>query len=180
MSLRAKLITLLLVFVLPTIGLMVIFYSRMVSAYQEQAISFQNSSTQMVAGKFKDLVFEARNSLQFATRTSDRFLGNQGCPDFLDRTVGESGLFHYLVAVDLNGKVFCNSLGFDPQTFVASIPAFHLSIRNDDFAISELSFNKAGARPDLAMAYPFRDESGKASGVLLGVFDPDRLSTKLA
>jgi PAS domain S-box-containing protein/putative nucleotidyltransferase with HDIG domain len=180
MSIRAKLITLLLVFVLPTIGLMVIFYSRMVSAYQVQAISFQNSATQMAAGKFKDLVFEARNSLHTATRYSDRFLGNNGCPEFLDQTVEESGLFHYLVAVDLNGKVFCNSLGFDPQTFVASIPAYHLSIRNDDFAISEIPFIKAGARPDLAMAYPFRDKTGKASGVLLGVFDPDSLSKKLA
>jgi PAS domain S-box-containing protein/putative nucleotidyltransferase with HDIG domain len=176
MSLRAKLITLILFFILPTIGLMVFFHTRLVSAYQEQTLVFQNSAANMVSGALRNLVNDARNTLHSASESEGNLLESKGCKNYIDHITGEGDYFYSLVIADVNGNIRCASKNFDQSRRVAAIPAFQEVIGKDDYAISDLPVSGQEEKPELIMAYPIHNKLGELSGVLIGMFNPARLA----
>ncbi|GAP20469.1 PAS domain S-box protein [Leptolinea tardivitalis] len=176
MSLRTKLITLILVFILPTIGLMVIFHSRLVTAYQSQAFDFQSNSTQMVASELKVSLKNLTETMYIVLRDGIQSLKSDQCQTYLDRKVKESGLFNYLVLVDLEGRRICSSEKFDPQIDISAIPAFIESSASGSMAISQITDNQDEFDSQISIALPawsYGPEFPK--GVLIGTFSPNYL-----
>ncbi|NMB56209.1 MAG: PAS domain S-box protein [Leptolinea sp.] len=170
MSLRAKLITLILVLLLPTIGLMIVFHTRMISVYQEQDRVYQVGVVKMVTEDLRDRITLARLALYEASR-SDALRSPSGCIESLNSLVGDHSIFNSLVVADMDGNVTCFSKGVEPPANVSYLPVYKATLLTGEFQVTDIYSDSSEVVPELLMGYPIRETSGKIRGVMIGYFN---------
>ncbi len=178
MSLRTKLIIMLLIFIIPTIGLMLVFHSRLITSYQDQVSSFQFDATRLVAGSLKDFYFEGHDILHSVSFQNDKLLHPEECSRTLDRIISDVKIFKSMAVVGLDGRVRCASTRFTLPSNVALLPAFQKAINRDEFALGDNLNYLPGDYVELSMAYPLEGRDGN-DAIILGVFDSGNIEAKI-
>ncbi len=180
MSLRAKLIALILIFVIPTVGLTVVFYSRIIEEYQTQTANYQTSSLNMLGGMLKFLQFDARSSLEAAAASDEYLPGEAACGIYLDRLVKDEMVFDHLFLVDRLGNVSCSDSGF--KTLHDRIPAsFFMSLsRIDKFTLDEIEPDLDQNNILLFTAVPVVDQNNEIISTLAGIISSNKISSVLS
>ncbi len=171
MALRAKLITIFLTLLLPTIGLMVVFYTRISIAYENQTERYQIATLKMTASDLKDIFSEARGILFTTNRYGRELMTENTCPKILAPVAGAESLFHTLVLVDLQGNVICSTGRIDVSD-VSSTTEFPDLIKRvitgNTFVVSTLLAENQDEDNELIMGHPVGDEEGRIIAVLIG------------
>ncbi len=180
MSLRAKLIALILIFVIPTVGLTVVFYSRIIEQYRAQTVNYQTSSLNMLGGMLKFLQFDARSSLEAAAANDEFLPGDDVCDRLLDRLVREEMVFEHLFLVDKKGEITCSNNGFKslrdhiPDSFFSELSG------TEDFTFDEISTTPDGLNIFLFTALPIRDRDDEINGTIVGIMSPTKISSVIS
>ena len=180
MSLRTKLIALILIFVIPTVGLTVVFYTRIIEQYRAQSNNYQTSSLNMLGGMLKFLQFDARSSLESIGASDNLLPGDPACGQYLDRLIQDEGTFEHLFLVDKNGNVTCSDSGF--LTLRKDIPAttFLSLARSDNFTVDEIAPYPDGLNILQLNAVPVRDQNNEISGTIAGIVSNAKISSVMS
>lgn len=168
----------LLIFIIPTIGLMLVFHSRLITSFQDQMASFQYNTTRLVAGSLKDYYFEGHDFLQSVSFQNGKLLDPEECALTLDRAINDAKLFKSMAVLDKDGRVRCTSATYTLPSNVDLLPAFQKAITRDDFALGNNQNYLPGDYVELSMAYPMEGKDGQNS-IILGVFDAGHIVSKL-
>jgi PAS domain S-box-containing protein/putative nucleotidyltransferase with HDIG domain len=180
MSLRAKLISLILIFVVPTVALTMIFYSRMVDEYRKQTVDYQTSSLNMLSGMLKLLENDARASLESAGLVNEYLNNRADCDQYLSRLVEEEAVFEHLIVSDLKGNVVCSDKGFSAGQERIVLPSYKEFSESDVYFFDEIAAVADNQNTILYGAIPTRNENYEVSGVLTGVLSSERIAKTLA
>lgn len=158
---------------------MLVFHTRLINSYQDQATIFQIDSTRLVAGSLKDYYFEAHDVLHSISLQYEKFLKPQDCNRSLDILVEDINIFKSMAVVETDGQVRCASGTFTLPSNVTLLPAFQKAKNRNEFALGNLNNYQPGDYVELSMVYPMWEKNGKSS-FILGVFDAGSIATKIS
>lgn len=179
MSLRAKLIALILIFVIPTVALTMIFYTHMVDEYRAQTTDYQTSSLNMLGGMVKFIEADARSSLEKAGFDQEVIFDNEKCGPYFDQLVKEE-VFEHIVVTDKNGGILCSDKGVLLNADQIFIPSLDELLNTGTFIFDEVTPSVNGQNPILVAAIPARNEKNEISGVIAGVLSPSKIAASLS
>jgi PAS domain S-box-containing protein/putative nucleotidyltransferase with HDIG domain len=174
MSLRAKLITLILIFVVPTFGLTVTFYSHLVEEYRTQTADYRSSSINMFAGMLKLLEFDARTSLESASSGKEVLLQKPECINYLNDVITKELVFDHLFITNAKGDVTCSDDGFKEDDFSQSF--FEEISKTDSFIFNKAVTQTKGNNSVLIAAFPIHINDNEKSGVITGTLSSSKIS----
>ncbi len=176
MSLRAKLISIFLILILPTVGLMVVFYTRISAAYEDQTERYQVATLKMTASDIKDIINEAREILFTTNRFGRELMAEYACPKILAPVTGGESTFHTMVLADLNGRVICSTGRIDESVLAQKddLPGFvKRVVTGNTFIVSTLRADNPDEVNELLMGHPVDDEEGRIIAVLVGFLNEE-------
>jgi PAS domain S-box-containing protein len=100
-----------------------------------------------------------------------------GCSSLLTRMAESFPAYRALIAADLDGTVFCSSVGLGRP--VADRAYFKRVVQTEDFATGEYVLGRGTNAPVLHFSYPLHDAMGKISGVIAVALDLDWFADRL-
>jgi PAS domain S-box-containing protein len=100
-----------------------------------------------------------------------------GCADLLGGLRKNYPAYRALIAADLDGTVFCSSIG--PGPGIADRAYFRRAIETGGFAVGEYVMGRGTAAAGLHFAYPLKDDANKVTGVIAAALNLDWFADRL-
>jgi serine phosphatase RsbU (regulator of sigma subunit) len=180
-SLRVRLLTLVLLMVVPWLLLMA--YTQVeerkaaVANVNEDAMRLirivtTNQATQVEAARQLMMAFARLPQLH----THDASV----CNAFMAEMLAAYPPYINLAVADPNGTLVCSALPFRGVINVADRVYFKMAIQMRDFAIGDYQIGRITQRPALSYGYPLLDSSGQLSGVIILTQNLNWLTAALA
>ena len=180
-SLRVRLLTLVLLMVVPWLLLMT--YTQVeerkaaVANVNEDALRLirivtTNQATQVEAARQLMIAFARLPQLH----TQDA----AACNAFLAEMLAAYPAYINFAVADPNGNLVCSALPFRGTINLADRTYFKMAIQMRDFAIGDYAIGKITQRPALSYGYPLLDSSGQLNGVVILTQNLNWLTSALA
>jgi len=175
-SIRGRLILLVGLGLLPTLGLL-LFISLQARASVDRGVETNARSTrQLVAVGQENLVAGVRLVLSTLAETGRVRAGGAGCHDLLAAVLDLSVSFSDLWVTDAEGQVLCSARETGQPASVAGKPWLALVLSTRDFAVGEYELSPATGEPVIFFAAPVLDELDELIGVVAGEVPLTRLA----
>ena len=171
-SLRSRLITLVLLPIIPLVALLVysVFEHRRltIAEVQRNALNYAND----IANSQEQIINGARQLLiGLAQLPEVRKHDSRACNTLLASILQRFPLYTTLAAAKPNGDVFCSGPALKQPLNISDRPYFQESLQTSDLAISGYLIGRISGKASLAVAYPSLDASGNVHAVIFAGVD---------
>ena len=183
-SIRAQLLVLVLVSVLPALG--IVIYSG-VTRLQNDIEAAQNDAMRVLQSLAYDHEHTVEGTRQFlmtlAKLPDVRNQNAAACNKLFRELLKENPIYTTILAADAKGTVFANALPFTPYS-VKQRKYFQNSLRTKRFSAGEYMIGMASDQPAFPFAFPVMDAKGRIktviiTGINLARYDQIFVKTKL-
>ena len=173
LSIRSRLILLVLAVVLPAAGLVAWLIHAESGRAREAAYVRVNTIARHTADDLTDFIHDHEVVLgRFAERPLVRALDAKNCDPLIAEYVHLYPEFTTLALRDAGGKLVCSFLpDVTPQLQLDRFPWFEESVRNDRFTVSNLTRGHKTGRWVTVLTQPVRDRAGALAGLLIQPLD---------
>ena len=166
-SLRARLLLLVVIAILPTFGL--ILYStteqQRLAAMQAHAEALR--LVRIASESHRHLIDEGRRLLTVLAKVPEVRGGDPGtCRALFADLVKRFPLYTNASAAHPNGDVFCSGLPLAAPVNFADRPYFRRTLETRDFTVSEYQIGRISGKPVVTLSYPSVDASGVVRAVV--------------
>ena len=171
-SLRARLMLLVFVAVIPAWGLMLYTASeqrqKAIAEIQKNVLRLAES-----AAREEEQLFQGTRQILIALTNFIRKPGRDpsGCRTFCAELLRQFNRYANLGAVKPDGDVFCSAIFFDKTTNAAERSWFQRAVQNRDFAVGDYYVDRITEKPVLVLAYPSINPEGKIEAVVFAAID---------
>jgi hypothetical protein len=180
-SLRARLIQLVLLAVLPALGLILYSAAEQRQLARSSAESEALRAVRVLVASHERLIESTRHLLialsRLATMRKD---DRQACNSQLSGLIKEYPLYTNLGVVNLNGDLVCSARPILNPINVADRAYFKNAVQSSAFALGEYQIGRVSGKASLNMAYPTFDAGGELDGIVFAALDLASLSTIIA
>jgi len=176
-SLRARLVLLVLIAVVPAFGLIV--YNGLQKRQDDRAAATDDAVqvTQFVASQQSSIVESARALLsQIAQAPQLRGDDPASCNAYLTSVQEVEQQYVGVSLADSNGDIVCSSVPLPGPVNVADRGYFQRALQTREFATGEYLIARVLDVPTLPFAYPLLEDGGEVTGVLVSGLDLTWLS----
>jgi signal transduction histidine kinase/HAMP domain-containing protein len=171
-SLRARLIHLVLIAVLPALAL--ILYSAGEQRIKESQDAKREALrlVRVVAASQQRLVDSTRHLLIALARLPEvRTQDGRRCSALFERLLKEYPLYANLGAADIQGEQFCSARAAMKQVNIGDRSYFQLALQRKEFAIGHYQVGRATGRASLNLGFPVLQDDGSVAGVVFAALD---------
>ena len=181
LSIRARLILLVLAVLLPAAALVAWFVAADAREARDLAHAGVQNLAQEAAADLGLLLREDQTLLErLAARPLVRALDAKQCDPLIGEYARLRPEFTALVLSDLVGNGICSPLARPPQRVEGSAqPWFEAGVRSGRFSVGEAYLGRPAGHWLSALTYPVRDGSGKVAGLLVLPLDLQALQQRL-
>jgi signal transduction histidine kinase len=180
-SLRARLIQLVLLAVLPALGLILYSAAEQRQLARSSAESEALRAVRVLVASHERLIESTRHLLialsRLATMRKD---DRQACNSQLSGLIKEYPLYTNLGVVNLNGDLICSARPILNPINVADRAYFKNAVQSSAFALGEYQIGRVSGKASLNMAYPTFDAGGELDGIVFAGLDLASLSAIIA
>ncbi|HET6718787.1 MAG TPA: cache domain-containing protein, partial [Rhodocyclaceae bacterium] len=173
LSLRSRLLLLVLLAVAPAFGLIVFSTWGERSAADTTARSQTQQVALIVAAEQNRLIEQGRLLLTMLSsvpvvRDADML---PRCSETLARIRQQNPIYGNIGVVDAAGTVICSALPFKPGVNTADRPWFSRAVASRAFAVGDYLIGRLSGRPSLTLGLPVVDDGGRLQGVVFAAID---------
>jgi signal transduction histidine kinase/HAMP domain-containing protein len=171
-SLRARLIQLVLLAVLPALGVILYSAAEQRRLAKSSAESEALRAVRVLAVSHERLIDSTRHVLLALSRLNTMRKGDsQACNSQLSELIEEYPLYTNLGVVNLNGDLVCSARAVVKPINIADRPYFIKAVQSAAFAIGEYQIGRVSGRANLNLAYPIFDDAGEVEGIVFAGLD---------
>jgi PAS domain S-box-containing protein len=166
-SLRFRLILLVVVALLPTVG--VIIHNAMVARREDTAATKDQLRrlVTLVAREQEQKTMAARQMLMgLAQAPAVRRQEAEACSALFAQLISKPSLFINIGAVDRDGNIFASGVPMPGPLNSSGWRYFQKAMKTRDFAVGDLQFGRITLKPILIFGYPLLDTTGEVQTVL--------------
>ena len=176
-SLRSRLLLLVLLAVLPTLGLT--FYTfaelRRLTVMDEQKEALRLA--RIAAGDQEDMIKDTRQLLFALAQLPEVHRADPAtCSEFLTRLLNQYPQYAALGLVGRDENLLCSAFLTDDPVNLADRSYFQRVLQTHDFAIGDYQSDPVSDRATLGLGYPVTDETGQVEAVIFASLDLMRLN----
>jgi signal transduction histidine kinase len=171
-SVRARLLLLVLLAVIPALGLTL--YTNLEerqlrkTQVQEQAMRL----SRLVSADHERLIEDARQLLvTLAAFPAVRDRNRAACKTLFADLLARRSSYANLAVVDADGNVICTALPMTGQVYVGDRVYFQRALETRDFAIGEYQVGRVTGKATLNFGYPVLDDAGHVRAVVVAALD---------
>ena len=171
-SLRARLLLLVLLAVIPALGLTL--YTNLEerqlrkAQVQEQAMRL----SRLVSADHERLIEAARQLLVTLERLpAVRDRNRAACNALFADLLTQHSSYANLAVTDADGNVFCSALPMTGPVYVGDRAYFLRALETSDFAIGEFQIGRITRKATVNFGYPLLDDAGHVQGVVVVALD---------
>jgi signal transduction histidine kinase len=171
-SVRARLLLLVLLAVIPALGLTL--YTNLEerqlrkTQVQEQAMRL----SRLVSADHERLIEDARQLLvTLAAFPAVRDRNRAACNTLFADLLARRSSYANLAVVDADGNVICTALPMTGQVYVGDRVYFQRALETRDFAIGEYQVGRVTGKATLNFGYPVLDDAGHVRAVVVAALD---------
>jgi HAMP domain-containing protein len=180
-SLRIRLLTLVLLAVLPALLLLagtgLVERQKAAKASQEEALRLVRSA----AAHQKQLVETSRQLLAALAQLPEILKpDSQNCAQVVGAILKENPIYTNLGAATPNGDVFCSAVPTRTQINISDRSYFQNSLRSKNFSLGDYQIGRMTGKAVMVTAYPVMDAKHSVQAVIFAGIDLDWLSQLLA
>lgn len=180
MSIRTRLLLILLIFTTPLVGA-VVWFAR--DAYQAEENAAHASLRALAALAAEDLETDAEGGVQLLSGLAHapelRSAAVAPCSGLLARKFAEFPQYTGILTFDPAGNLRCDALGtLRPQNF-SNRDYFRRAQATGTTVVGDPVFGRLTGKAVLPIIYPFRDKDQKLEGYLYASYDLQRFATQL-
>jgi signal transduction histidine kinase/HAMP domain-containing protein len=179
-SLRIRLLTLVLLAVLPALLLLarigLIERQRAAKASQEEALRLVRSA----AANQKQLIETSRQLLATLARLPEIRKHNSNCGQVVGAILKENPIYTNLGAATPDGDVFCSAAPTRTQINISDRRYFQNVLRTKNFSLGDYQIGRMTGKAVMVTAYPVMDDKHSVEAVIFAGIDLDWLSQLLA
>jgi signal transduction histidine kinase/HAMP domain-containing protein len=171
-SLRARLIHLVLLAILPAIGL--ILYSAGEQRIKETQDAKREALrlVRVVSTSQERLIDSTRHLLVALSRLAEvRALEGPACNALFSNLLKEYPLYANFGAANIRGEQFCSAHSLTRAINIADRSYFKLAVERKNFAIGDYQVGRVTGRASLNLGYPIRDNDDSITGVVFAALD---------
>lgn len=171
-SLRARLLFLALLIVLPALGL--VTYTAFEQRKQKAAAAKEEALrlAGLVAANQKQLIEATRHLLVTLAKLPEvKRQDPQGCQELLSDLLGEYPLYTNFGVAALNGDIFCSALPMSRAVNIADRLYFRDAVKKKDFAIGEYQVGRITKKPAVNFGHPVMNSRGEVESVVYAAMD---------
>jgi PAS domain S-box-containing protein len=177
-SLRARLIFLVLLAVIPSLGLAL--YSGLEQRRMVESQSHEDAvrTARLARSRQQELIREAQSLLRTIVQSpAMRNRDQRQCADELTYSLRQHPQFLNIGVADVTGAVWCSALPHDPSISVADRAYFQRVLQTRSFAVGDYQVGRITGKPSLNFGHPVFDETGELTGVVFVALDLDWINT---
>lgn len=176
-SLRARLILLVLLAVIPALGLILYTGAEQRRLAAENTRADALSLARLLAADHARIIEETRQLLLTLTHLSEvREADSAACSDLFSGLLEEHPRYNNLGATTLDGDVFCSAVDLGVPVNLADRDYFQRTVQESQFAIGSYQVDQITASPTINFAYPVQDEADQITSVVFASLNLDWLN----
>jgi signal transduction histidine kinase len=171
-SVRARLLLLVLLAVIPALGLTL--YTNLEERQlrkvqvQEQAMRL----SRLVSADYERLIEDARQLLvTLAELPAVRDRNPAACNTLFADLLARRSSYANLAVIDLDGNVICSALPMTGQVYVGDRAYFQRALETRDFAIGDYQIGRVSGKATLVFGSPVLDDAGHVRAVVIASLD---------
>src|SRR4029434_477633 len=171
-SVRARLLLLVLLAVIPALGLTL--YTNLEERQlrkvqvQEQAMRL----SRLVSADYERLIEDARQLLvTLAELPAVRDRNPAACNTLFADLLARRSSYANLAVIDLDGNVICSALPMTGQVYVSDRAYFQRALETRDFAIGDYQIGRVSGKATLVFGSPVLDDAGHVRAVVIASLD---------
>ncbi|MGB9640229.1 MAG: cache domain-containing protein [Anaerolineales bacterium] len=155
LSLRARLILLLVLAILPIVGLNYYLIQRHSAEIRQQAGQEQMNVVKLFANQQNQNLISAKQLLKTIVQVEEIYSKRaENCQNILKIFLSTNPSFSNLGIADLNGDVYCSAVQQPGKINIADRDYFQQAIASRDFAYSKFQIGRITGKPGIAIGYP--------------------------
>lgn len=171
-SLRARLIALVMLAMLPVFGLILFSTTHQIEERKGQVKENLVQLARLVAASQEQSYEGARQLLISLSLSPPVRDGNaENCSIYLSNLIPQYPVYALLAVADMNGSITCSSQPLKSPINVADRTYFRRAIQTNRFTVGDYQIERVTNRPSLGLAYPVYTQSGKTKGVVFATLD---------
>ncbi|OOG43892.1 hypothetical protein B0B52_08240 [Polaromonas sp. A23] len=181
-SLRARLVLLVVVAIVPLFGLSIFKALHAANIAVEQAEDDLRFAASLAAANQQRIADSARQVLSVIASLPGMQDGgaNFDCDRYFSGLTRQLPEYANLGVVNLDGQTRCHALGSAKKTFLGDRPYFRDAIALRRFVVGLYAVGRLADKPVLTFAQPLLGGNGKVTGVVYASFDLARLGESIA
>ncbi len=173
MTLSARLVVLVLVALLPTIGVQIQGVRTLRAERDAEVLAQAEHARRVGDGERARIIDSARLMITaVAEAVSPRAGDTQDCQTYLDRLIRRSADYRKVTVADADGRIRCGGSPALPGAFLADQPQARRAMAENRFVVGEWMPGRAGSEgEELPVAAPIHDADGRPAGVVTLALD---------
>ena len=175
-GLRARLLALALLAVLPALGLVAFTAKQNRDTLARQVEESSLQLARLASGEQERAIEGARQLLTGLGRIPEIQAGGPRCARLLGDMLVRFPSYANFGAAGLNGNIFCSAMPTPSTVNIADRSYFRGALAERDFAIGDLQIGRVTHIPTLNFGYPVLDERGRATAVVFAALSLDSLA----
>jgi PAS domain S-box-containing protein len=180
-SLRARLLILMLVAVVPALAAVLGAGLDERRQATDRAEAEALRSAQLVSAQFERIVESTHAILVgFAVVPYVRYRNPSGCSSFAANLRQTNPAYTLFAATTADGIAFCNSYPLEGIVTAEDRPYFQNAVASRSFAGGDFQISRVTGKPTINYAYPAVNDSGEVQAVVIAALDVDSLRQVLA
>src|SRR5512145_1525130 len=171
-SLRARLLLLVLLAVIPALGLT--FYTNLEERQLRKALVQEHAMrmSRLVSADYERLIEDARQLLLTLARLpAVRDRNRAACNALFADLLAQRSLYANLGVIDADGNISCSALPITDQVYLGDRVYFRRAFEARDFAIGEYQVGRITGKASVNFGYPVLDDSGSVHAVVFAALD---------
>jgi signal transduction histidine kinase len=171
-SLRARLLLLVLLAVIPALGLTL--YTNLEERQLRKALVYEHAMrlSRLVSADHERLIEDARRLLvNLARLPAVRDRNPASCNALFADLLAQHSSYAILGVIGTDGNVFCSALPMTGQVYVGDRAYFQRAIETRDFVIGEYQIGRVTGKATLIFGYPVLDDAGHVRAVVVASLD---------
>jgi signal transduction histidine kinase len=169
-SLRARLLLLVLLAVIPALGLTL--YTNLEERQLRKALVYEHAMrlSRLVSADYERLIEDARQLLVTLARLpAVRDLNRAACNVLFTDLLAQRSSYANLGVIDADGNIFCSAI--PGQVYLGDRGYFQRAFETRDFAIGEYQVGRLTRKATVNFGYPVLDDAGRVHAVVFAALD---------
>ena len=175
-SLRARLLLLVLLAVIPALGLTL--YTNLEERQLRKALVQEHAMrlSRLVSADYERLIEDARQLLMTLARFPAVRERNRACNAFFADLLTQNSSYANLGVIDADGNVICTAVPITDQVYLGDRVYFRGAVETRDFAIGEYQVGRITDKATVNFGYPVVDDEDHVRAVVFAALDLDWLN----
>jgi len=175
-GLRARLLALALLAVLPALGLVAFTAKQNRDTLAGQVEESSLRLARLTSGEHERAIEGARQLLTGLARIPEIRRGQSACPQLLADLLVRFPSYANFGAADLHGDIYCSAVPTQTTVNIADRGYFRAAVTGRDFAIGDFQIGRVTHIPTLNFGYPVLDARGRTMSVIFAALSLESLA----